>query len=76
VLRYLASSGDIPVRRMAATGFADTRPLLPRSDPKALTANRRVEIVVLARVDDTAGRAVAELGNADGSTPDGADGDS
>ncbi len=62
VLRYLASAGRIPVARMSATGFADTHPLLPRTDPRALVANRRVEIVVLARVDDSAGRAVAELG--------------
>ncbi len=64
VLRYLATAQDIPVDRMYATGFADTRPLLPASNPRALVANRRVEIVVLARVDNSAGRAVAELGNA------------
>ncbi len=63
VLRYLNSVDKIPNRRMSATGFADTRPRLPASDPKALTVNRRVEIVVLARVDDSAGRAIEELGN-------------
>jgi chemotaxis protein MotB len=64
VLRYLASRHGVPVDRMSATGFADTHPLLPDTDRRALTANRRVEIVVLARVDNSAGRAVAELGNA------------
>ena len=39
-------------------------PLLPASDPRALVVNRRVEVVVLAAVDDSAGRAVAQLGNA------------
>jgi len=63
VLRYLAGTGHIPVGRMSATGYADTHPLLPHGDPRSVTANRRVEIVVLARVDDAAGRAVAELGN-------------
>jgi len=63
VLRYLISQHHIPGSRMTATGFADTKPLLPRSDPRALSANRRVEIVVIARVDDSAGRAVASLGN-------------
>ena len=63
VLRYLHGSDDVPNSRMSATGFADTRPRLPKSDPRALTVNRRVEIVVLARVDDSAGRAVQELGN-------------
>jgi len=64
VLRYLASAQRIPADRMYATGFADTRPLLRASDPRSLIANRRVEIVVLARIDNSAGRAVAELGNA------------
>jgi chemotaxis protein MotB len=63
VLRYLIAQHGIPGTRMTATGFADTRPLLPRSDPRALTADRRVEIVVLARVDDSAGRTVASMGN-------------
>jgi chemotaxis protein MotB len=63
VLRYLHSSHGIPYSRMSATGFADTRPLFPASNPKALALNRRVEIVVLARLDGSAGRAVAALGN-------------
>jgi chemotaxis protein MotB len=62
VLRYLATDG-VPVERMSATGFADTHPLLPRTDPRALVVNRRVEIVVLAAVDDAQGRAVEQLGN-------------
>jgi chemotaxis protein MotB len=68
VLRYLAGHG-VPVDRMSATGYADTRPLLPRTESRALAVNRRVEIVVLAGVDDAQGRAVLELGNA-GTTPE------
>jgi chemotaxis protein MotB len=68
VLRYLGARG-VPVDRMSATGYADTRPLLPRTDPRALVVNRRVEIVVLAAADDAQGRAVRELGNA-GTTPE------
>jgi chemotaxis protein MotB len=68
VLRYLARPGGIPVTRVSATGYADTRPLLPRGDPREVTVNRRVEIVVLAGVDDAQGRAVAALGNANGGT--------
>jgi chemotaxis protein MotB len=71
VLRYLARPGGIPVDRMSAAGYADTRPLLPASDPGALVKNRRVEIVVLAGVDDSVGRAVAQLGQ-DQQTPAGA----
>lgn len=62
VLRYLAPT--IPTSRMSATGFADTRPLRDGRSRQALTANRRVEIVVLATLDNAAGRAVAELANA------------
>jgi chemotaxis protein MotB len=62
VLRYLARSGGVPPTRLTATGYADTRPLLPASDRRALVVNRRVEIVVLAAVDDGLGRAVAQLG--------------
>jgi chemotaxis protein MotB len=61
VLRYLMHA--IPATRMSAAAFADTKPLKASSDPSALTVNRRVEIVVLANLDDSAGRAVAELGN-------------
>ena len=63
VLRHLATSDGIPYTRMVATGFADTRPLVPGKSPAALVKNRRVEIVVLATVDDSAGRAVEKLGN-------------
>ena len=70
VLRYLAGPGKVASTRMVAAGYADTRPLLPGSDPRSVVVNRRVEIVVLASLDDSAGRALAELGNA----PDGTSG--
>jgi chemotaxis protein MotB len=63
VLRYLHSNDGIPYTRMSSTGFADTHPRLPKSNPRAVVVNRRVEIVVLARVDDSAGKAVEKLGN-------------
>jgi len=47
VLRYLAGDG-IPEPRMSATGYSSTRPLVPQSDPNALSVNRRVDIVVLS----------------------------
>jgi chemotaxis protein MotB len=47
VLRYLAADG-IPEPRMSATGYSSTRPLVPESDPTALSVNRRVDIVVLS----------------------------
>jgi chemotaxis protein MotB len=47
VLRHLAADG-VPEPRMSATGYASTRPLVPESDPTALSVNRRVDIVVLS----------------------------
>ena len=47
VLRHLAGAG-VPEPRMSATGYSSTRPLVPESDPTALTVNRRVDIVVLS----------------------------
>jgi chemotaxis protein MotB len=47
VLRYLAGDG-VPEPQMSATGYSSTRPLVPESDPNALSVNRRVDIVVLS----------------------------
>jgi chemotaxis protein MotB len=47
VLRYLAGDG-VPEKRMSATGYSSTRPLVPESDPTAISVNRRVDIVVLS----------------------------
>lgn len=47
VVRYLAQDG-IPETRMSAVGLSSTRPLVPYSDPSALSVNRRVDIVVLS----------------------------
>ena len=47
VVRYLAGDG-IPQQRMSANGYSSTRPLLPETDPNAITENRRVDIVVLS----------------------------
>jgi chemotaxis protein MotB len=47
VLRWLAGDG-IPEPRMSATGYSSTRPLVPESDPTALSVNRRVDVVVLS----------------------------
>jgi len=48
VLRALTGSG-VPEKRISAAGYADTRPLVPISDPGAITTNRRVDVVVLSR---------------------------
>jgi chemotaxis protein MotB len=47
VVRYLIGRG-VAATRMSATGYADTQPLVPDTDPAALSVNRRVDIVVLS----------------------------
>jgi chemotaxis protein MotB len=47
VVRYLAGDG-VPETRMAATGYSSTRPMVPDTDPGAITLNRRVDIVVMS----------------------------
>ena len=47
VVRYLAKDG-VPETRMSADGYSSTEPLVPESDPTAITVNRRVDIVVLS----------------------------
>jgi chemotaxis protein MotB len=48
VVRYLITRSGVPADRLTAAGFAGERPLYPVSDPRAVTLNRRVEIVVLS----------------------------
>lgn len=45
VLRYLISKGISP-KRMTATGYADTEPLVPNSSEENMARNRRVEFVL------------------------------
>ena len=61
VLRILLAEGVLP-ERLRAVGFGDTRPLKSPSDPEALTANRRVDVVVLsafAPASDAAPKSIA-----------------
>jgi chemotaxis protein MotB len=45
-VRYLTAHG-LAKSRMSAVGFSDTKPLIDPADPRAVTMNRRVDIVVL-----------------------------
>ncbi|MCA1988020.1 MAG: OmpA family protein [Desulfarculus sp.] len=45
VLRYLISKGIAP-KRMTATGYADTEPLVPNTSEENMAKNRRVEFVL------------------------------
>jgi chemotaxis protein MotB len=47
VVRALAADG-IAQARLTAAGYADTRPLIDPKDPRSVTMNRRVDVVVLS----------------------------
>lgn len=49
VVRILSELNSVPPRHLSATGFADSRPLVPNDTPEGRSKNRRVEIVVLER---------------------------
>jgi chemotaxis protein MotB len=46
VVRFFTEQG-LAKNRMSAVGFSDTHPLIPASDPRSVTMNRRVDVVVL-----------------------------
>jgi chemotaxis protein MotB len=49
VVRFLTSHG-LPKDRMSAVGFSDTKPLISPKDPRSVTMNRRVDVVVLTQL--------------------------
>ena len=59
-LRYMVDAGGIDRNRLSASGYADTRPLVPNDNPANRAQNRRVEFIYLRdsrlssdRPDDT-----------------------
>ena len=46
VVRYFTEHG-LAKKRMSAVGFSDTKPLIDPADPRSITMNRRVDVVVL-----------------------------
>jgi chemotaxis protein MotB len=63
VVRFLISAGHISANRLSAVGFSDQRPLLPPSDPRSVTRNRRVDIVVLSKLPASQRDALVSLGS-------------
>ena len=56
----------MPETRLSAAGYADTRPLYPPNDPRSVTLNRRVEVVVLSTLPARAAllpAGIAKAGN-------------
>ena len=50
VVRYLVDTFDFAQSRLRAVGFSDQKPLYSPSDPRSITRNRRVDIVVLSNL--------------------------
>lgn len=73
VVRYLIEHGQISASRLSAAGYSDQRPLLPPSDPRSITRNRRVDIVVLSKLPASARSSLTALGATTGpsTTPSG-----
>lgn len=65
VLRRLVENDGLPGARGQATGFGDTRPLVLGTGDDAMTANRRVDIVILSAAPETV-RALLPTVAADG----------
>ena len=60
VLRHLSGDG-VPEARLSAAGYGSTQPLVPYSNPSAMTVNRRVDIVVLSTASPEANAQLAGL---------------
>jgi chemotaxis protein MotB len=67
VLRYLAGDG-LPEARMYAAGYGSTQPLVPITDPTAISVNRRVDIVVLSTASAEANALLPSIDAAQGAT--------
>jgi chemotaxis protein MotB len=52
VVRFLITDG-VAENRLSAVGWSDQHPLYPPSDPRAITLNRRVEVVVRSSLPDS-----------------------
>lgn len=49
VVRYLTDRWRIPPTRLAATGYADSRPVAPNTSEEGRVLNRRVDLVIVGR---------------------------
>ncbi len=64
VVRYLVQYGQLSASRLSAAGYSDQRPLLPASDPRSVTRNRRVDVVVLSKLPASARSSLVALATA------------
>ncbi|UCC69077.1 MAG: OmpA family protein [Armatimonadota bacterium] len=55
VVRYLIDRWQIDSLRLAATGYADSRPVASNDDEEGRSFNRRVEVIILPTANPSAG---------------------
>lgn len=59
VVRYLIATDGLQPNRLSATGYADTKPVVPNDSPAHQAQNRRVDIIVLSSLLDGATNSAA-----------------
>ena len=64
VVRSLIGYGCLPAK-LSAVGYSDQHPLIPASDPRSVTLNRRVDIVTLSNLRTTDGSALVAAAKQD-----------
>jgi chemotaxis protein MotB len=69
VIRYMVSAFNFPQGRLMAVGFSDQKPLVPPSDPRSITRNRRVDVVVLSNLPASELSLLPSIGNQPTPTP-------
>ncbi len=68
VLRHLAGEG-VPEERISAAGYSSTKPLVPITDPTAISVNRRVDVVVLSTASPEANALLPGIDASQEATP-------
>jgi len=64
VVRELSAQG-VPAKRLTASGYAGTRPLIDPADPRSITQNRRVDVVILSTLSAEQRELLPTIANAD-----------
>ncbi|MEV0896835.1 flagellar motor protein MotB [Actinoplanes sp. NPDC049802] len=64
-VRYFTEH-DIPKKRLSAVGFSDTKPLIDPKDPRSITMNRRVDVVILTQLTAEQAALLPSAAGADG----------
>jgi chemotaxis protein MotB len=64
-VRFFTDHG-LPKKRLSAVGFSDTKPLIDPKDPRSISMNRRVDVVVLTQLTAEQAALLPSAAGADG----------